>query len=45
MKDVIHNFLKYANEELKEYNVFLSADVFGLTTTTLDDMEWVSNMN
>lgn len=38
MKDVIHNFLKYANEELKDYNVFLSADVFGLTTTTLDDM-------
>lgn len=38
MKDVIHNFLKYANEELAEYNVFLAADVFGLTTTTLDDM-------
>lgn len=37
-KEVIYNFLKYANEELKEYNVFLSADVFGLTTTTLDDM-------
>ena len=38
MKDVIFNFLQYANEELAEYNVFLAADVFGLTTTTLDDM-------
>ncbi len=38
MKDAIYNFLEYANQELEEYNVFLSADVFGLTTTTVDDM-------
>ena len=37
-KDVIYNFLQYANKELEPYNVFLAADVFGLTTTTLDDM-------
>ena len=28
----------YAKKELEPYNVFLSADVFGLTTMTLDDM-------
>lgn len=37
-EDVILDFLTYAREELEEYNVFLSADVFGLTTLTLDDM-------
>jgi hypothetical protein len=37
-EDVICNFLAYAKEELEPYNVFLAADVFGLTTLTLDDM-------
>ncbi len=37
-EDVISEFLAYAKEELDEYNVFISADVFGLTTLTVDDM-------
>jgi len=37
-EDVIRDFLTYAKKELEPYNVFLSADVFGLTTMTLDDM-------
>jgi len=37
-KEVIYEFLKYARQELKPYNVFISADVFGLTTSTKDDM-------
>lgn len=37
-EDVIHDFLAYAKEELEPYNVYISADVFGLTTLTLDDM-------
>lgn len=37
-KDVIYDFLRYASDELQDYNVFISADVFGLTTTTVDDM-------
>jgi len=37
-EDVIRDFLHYAKNELEPYNVFLSADVFGLTTMTLDDM-------
>ncbi len=37
-EDVILEFLNYARAELKPYNVFISADVFGLTTLTLDDM-------
>lgn len=37
-EDVIRDFLMYAKKELEPYNVFLSADVFGLTTMTLDDM-------
>lgn len=37
-EDVIKDFLHYANNELEPYNVYLSADVFGLTTLTLDDM-------
>lgn len=37
-EDVILNFLRYAQKELEPYNVFISADVFGLTTMTLDDM-------
>lgn len=37
-EDVIHDFLQFAKKELEPYNVFLAADVFGLTTMTLDDM-------
>lgn len=37
-EDVIHDFLSYAKKELEPYNVFIAADVFGLTTMTLDDM-------
>lgn len=37
-EDVILEFLKYAYQELQPYNVFIAADVFGLTTLTLDDM-------
>lgn len=37
-EDVILNFLRYAQQELEPYNVFISADVFGLTTLTIDDM-------
>jgi len=38
-KEVIYEFLEYAKNELKPYNVFISADVFGLTTSTKDDMK------
>jgi len=34
----ITGFLKYAYTELQPFNVFVSADVFGLTTTVEDDM-------
>lgn len=37
-EDVIRDFLAYAKEELEPYNVYLAADVFGLTTLTIDDM-------
>ena len=37
-EDVIRDFLQFAKKELEPYNVFLAADVFGLTTMTLDDM-------
>lgn len=37
-EDVIKDFLAYAKKELEPYNVFIAADVFGLTTLTLDDM-------
>jgi hypothetical protein len=37
-EDVILDFLAYARAELEEYNVFISADVFGMTTLTTDDM-------
>lgn len=37
-EDTILEFLAFAREELEPYNVFLAADVFGLTTLTLDDM-------
>lgn len=34
----LRGFLVYARERLKPYNVKISADVFGLTTTASDDM-------
>lgn len=37
-EDVIKDFLEYAEQELEPYNVYLAADVFGLTTLTVDDM-------
>ncbi len=37
-EDVILKFLTYAKKELEPFNVFVAADVFGLTTLTLDDM-------
>lgn len=36
--EVIGEFLRYAKNELEPYNVYLSADVYGATTTQLDDM-------
>lgn len=36
--ETIAAFLSYAKEQLKDYPVFISADVFGLTTTVVDDM-------
>ncbi len=36
--DAITGFLGYAVKELEPYNVYVSADVFGLTTTVGDDM-------
>lgn len=35
--EAIKDFLKYAREELKPYNVNVGADVFGLITRTWDD--------
>lgn len=37
-EDVIAEFLAYAKKELEPFNVYLAADVFGLTTLTVDDM-------
>lgn len=37
--ETITGFLKYAKKELEPYNVFMAADVFGLTTTVTDDMK------
>lgn len=36
--EAIAAFLTYAREELKEYGVYVSADIFGLVTTVSDDM-------
>ncbi len=38
MYDAIAAFLAYAREELQEYGVYVSADIFGLVTTVSDDM-------
>lgn len=37
--NAIAGFLRYAKQELEPLGVFVSADVFGLTTTTVDDMK------
>lgn len=39
MAEAIAGFLDYAREELKEYGVYVSADIFGLVTTVSDDMQ------
>ncbi len=36
--EVIASFLAYSKEQLKDYPVFISADVFGLTTSAAGDM-------
>ncbi|KAB3533578.1 glycoside hydrolase [Alkaliphilus pronyensis] len=38
MAETIAAFLQYAREELKDYGVYISADIFGLVTTVSDDM-------
>ena len=37
-EDCVAGFLAYARQQLKDYNVVISADVFGLTTSADDDM-------
>ena len=37
-QDVIKSFLLYAKEKLKPYDVPISADIFGLTTSATDDL-------
>lgn len=37
-EDCISGFLAYASEQLKDYNVAVSADVFGLAASAEDDM-------
>lgn len=37
-KENIYQFLKYAREKIRPYNAYISADVFGLTTSVSDDM-------
>lgn len=39
MAEAIANFLDYARERLSPYGVVVSADVFGLVTTSEDDMQ------
>ncbi len=36
--EVVHDFLERASEELEPYGVLVSADVFGLVPTVVDDM-------
>jgi hypothetical protein len=38
-EEVIREFLAYAREQLKEYNVYLSADVFGVIATSWGDSD------
>jgi len=37
--EIIEDFLKYAREELKDYNVHLAADVFGVIATSWGDSD------
>lgn len=37
--DIIKDFIIYAAEQLKDYNVYVSADVFGVTATYLTDKD------
>lgn len=37
--DAIQAFLKYAREQLKEYNVHIAADIFGVTATSWGDSD------
>ena len=37
-QQVISDFLAYARKELAPYNVYISADIFGLVTSVTDDM-------
>ncbi len=37
--DIIREFLAYAKEQLKDYNVYVSADVFGVIATYLTDKD------
>jgi len=37
-EDNIAEFIAYAREQLKDYNVYVSVDVFGLVTAVKDDM-------
>jgi len=37
-QDVIKNFLQYAREKLKQYDIPISADIFGLSTSVADDV-------
>ena len=37
--DIIRDFITYAVEQLKGYNVYVSADVFGVTATYLTDKD------
>jgi len=37
-QQVISDFLAYARKELEPYNVFISADIFGLVPSVTDDM-------
>jgi hypothetical protein len=38
MADAIAAFLQYARDELRDYGVYVSADIFGLVPTVVDDM-------
>ncbi len=37
-QDVIQEFLKYSRTQLKSYQIPISADIFGLTTSATDDL-------
>lgn len=39
--DIITEFLAYAREELEEYNVYISADVFGVIATSWGDSDLI----